>query len=80
MAWGAYCHLYSTDLQIRFVRSRDAGDSAGVKDAVRKELENTLRLYDIMRRDSRIGFESSNHYYYTLNDLLEKIVNCESFL
>lgn len=80
MAWGAYCHLYSTDLQIRFVRSRDAGDSAGVKDAVRKELENTLRLYDIMRRDSRIGFESSNHYYYTLNDLLEKIVNCEQFL
>ena len=80
MAWGAYCHLYSTDLQIRFIRSRNAGDIAGMKDAAAKELENTKRLYHIMRKDSRIGFESSNHYYYTLNDLLEKIVNCESFL
>ena len=80
MAWGAYCHLYSTDLQIRFIRSRNAGDQDGMKKAAAAELENTRRLYHIMRHDSRIGFESSNHYYYTLNDLLEKIVNCESFL
>lgn len=25
--------------------------------------------------DSRIGFEASNHYYYSLNDLIEKMVN-----
>ena len=80
MAWGAYCHLCSTDLQIRFIRSRNAGDTAGMKAAAAGELENTRRLYNIVRKDSRIGFESSNHYYYTLNDLLEKIVNCESFL
>ena len=80
MATGAYCHLYSTDLQIRFVRCREAGDLAGMKDAVAKELENTKRLYSLVREDSRIGFESSNHYYYSLNDLLEKIINCESFL
>jgi hypothetical protein len=80
MATGAYCHLYSTDLQIRFVRCREAGDLAGMKDAAAKELENTKRLYSLVREDSRIGFESSNHYYYSLNDLLEKIINCESFL
>ena len=67
-------------LQIRFVRCRESGDLAGMRDAAAKELENTKRLYELVREDSRIGFESSNHYYYTLNDLLEKIVNCESFL
>ena len=62
------------------MRCREAGDLAGMKDAVSKELENTKRLYSLVREDSRIGFESSNHYYYSLNDLLEKIINCESFL
>ena len=30
--------------------------------------------------DSRIGFEASNHYYYSLNDLIEKMVNCENVI
>ena len=49
-------------------------------DAVRKDRERTLELYEIVRKDSRIGFEASNHYYYTLNDLREKILNCEWIL
>lgn len=32
-----------------------------------------------MLRDSRIGFEASNHYYYTANDLKEKILICADF-
>ena len=42
--------------------------------------ELALRLYRIVRRDSRIGFEASNHYYYTLNDLMEKVVSCSFIL
>jgi hypothetical protein len=34
-------------------------------------------LYEIARQDSRIGFEAANHYAYTLNDLKEKVVQCE---
>ena len=34
-------------------------------------------LMDIVRKDSRIGFEASNHYYYTLNDLAEKVITCQ---
>ena len=30
--------------------------------------------------DSRIGFEASNHYLYTANDLREKVLNCEHLL
>ena len=28
----------------------------------------------------RIGFEATNHYLYTLNDLAEKVLNCDSLL
>ncbi|MBO4344630.1 MAG: hypothetical protein J5833_02670 [Victivallales bacterium] len=40
------------------------------------ELKTALRTYEIARSDSRIGFEASNHYYYPLHDLREKIINC----
>jgi len=33
-------------------------------------------LYELVIRDSRIGFEASNHYYYTVQDLCEKALNC----
>jgi hypothetical protein len=34
-------------------------------------------LLPLAIRDSRIGFESSNQYYYTPLDLVEKVLNCE---
>ena len=81
IAEASYCHLRSTYLQIRFVRARDNGsDRAVMAECVRGEIELALKLYDIVRRDSRIGFEASNHYYYTLNDLREKVVSCSLIL
>ncbi len=80
MAAASYCHLRSTYLQIRFVRQRNAGDPAAMRGTVQEELELTHMLYEIARRDSRIGFEASNHYYYCLNDLAEKMINCEYIL
>ena len=81
VAEAAYCHLRSTYLQIRFVRARDNGfDKKIMAECVREEMELTLKLHDIVRRDSRIGFEASNHYYYSLNDLREKVVSCARIL
>jgi len=34
----------------------------------------------LVRQDSRLGFEAGNHYLYTKNDLLEKIINCDDLL
>ena len=31
----------------------------------------------VTQEDSTIGFESSNQYYYTPLDLVEKVINCE---
>ncbi len=80
-AEAAYCHLRSVSLQIAFIRAREHGfDRRIMAECAREELELALRLYRIVRRDSRIGFEASNHYYYTLNDLMEKVVNCDFIL
>lgn len=39
------------------------------------ELKITKELYDLVLFDSRIGFEMTNHYYYSENSLLLKIIN-----
>lgn len=80
IAEAAYCHLQSTYLQIRFVRQRNAGDKTAMAATVREELAMVHKLHELARRDSRIGFEASNHYYYSLNALVEKMVNCEDIL
>ena len=76
IATAAYCHFKSTLLQIIFVRARNAGDKEKMEKAVKDELKNTLSLLETVINDSRIGFEASNHYYYSINDLVEKIINC----
>jgi hypothetical protein len=60
----AVCHLSSVALK-------------EINAVLDEEIELAQRLHAVMLRDSRIGFEASNHYYYTTNDLKEKILNCE---
>jgi len=73
-----YCHFRSTYLQICFVRRRDSGND--YCEIVSEEEALAIELYQVMRRDSRIGFEASNHYFYVENDLKEKVLNCRSVL
>ena len=80
VAKASYCHFRSTYLQICFVRRRDAGDKAAMKAIVTEEMALAEELLAVMRADSRIGFEASNHYYYTRNSLMEKIFNCRRLL
>ena len=81
IAQASYCHLRSTYLQIRFTRARNNGfDRAVMKECAQEEMKLAAELHDIVRTDSRIGFEASNHYYYSLNDLREKVVSCENIL
>ena len=77
-AVAAYCHLNSTYLQICFVRARDNGfDKTKMVAIAKEEILMAKMLMDIVKVDSRIGFEASNHYYYTLNDLAEKVITCQ---
>lgn len=47
---------------------------------VREEKGLALSLLKLARIDPRIGFEASNHYFYSLQGLLEKIVQCDFLL
>jgi len=87
----AAIHFRSTANQARFVLARrrlsEAKPQADAQ-AARRELEGLLRaemalarrLHAIQSRDSRIGFEASNQYYYVPVDLAEKVINCLDML
>ncbi len=79
VATAAYCHFRSAFLQVAFVRRRQSdnpADRAQVLQILDEEQQLAIQLHDIARRDSRIGFEATNHYAYTLQDLREKVLNC----
>jgi hypothetical protein len=89
VATAAQVHFASAANQTRFVVARDAlqREDLGPADrtAHRQELQQLLddeialarQLHAITQRDSRIGFEASNQYYYVPLDLVEKVINCE---
>jgi hypothetical protein len=43
--------------------------------AVLSEIELAKRLMPVVRAESRIGYEASNHYWYLPIDLAEKVIN-----
>lgn len=47
-----------------------------MKTLVKEEIETTLETLALVCEDSRLGFESTNQYWYVPNDLVEKVVSC----
>lgn len=80
----AAIHFCSVANQTRFVTLRRSLDQPGDRrervaalDAVLRDEEAlAIRLHAIQCRDSRVGFESSNHYFYVPQDLAEKALVC----
>ena len=83
-------HYHSVANQTLFnqLRNQLAGLKGAEKVASIQQLEKILkeeatlakRMFDLQGRDSRLGFEATNHYFYTGVDLLEKIINCNDLL
>lgn len=90
VADAAGIHFRSTANQARFVlarRSLGAAESeerqrwlSELERLLRNELALARRLFAIQVRDSRIGFEASNQYFYVPLDLAEKVLNCRDLL
>jgi len=87
----AAIHFRSTANQARFIiarrRLKETKSPTDIESAcaelertLRAEIASARRLYAIQIRDSRIGFEASNQYYYVPADLAEKVVNCHYLL
>ena len=84
-------HFRSVANQARFVVERrrlkeaespESVESAGaeLERLLRAEIVLARRLHAVQSRDSRIGFEASNQYYYVPVDLAEKVINCHDLL
>ena len=71
------CHFESALNHILFVKSRDEKDFEKLLSVVQNETENVKELIALRLEDSKIGYESSTHYFYTLQDLKEKLINLE---
>lgn len=83
-------HFESTANQIEFYLLRDelAHAVAPRREQIRlrlialagRERELSRQQFLTARRESLIGYEASNHYYYTPWDLVEKMLNCDSVI
>ena len=69
-------HFASCRDQALFVIARDAGDRAEMRRLAQAELARAKDYWALVRADSRIGYESSNHYFFVPRDVLEKILSC----
>jgi len=87
----AELHFAACVNQARFVAARDRLQAATtdperaicrgeMRAAARAELAVAKQLLPFVKADSRIGYESSNHYFYIPQDLLEKVLCCRQVL
>lgn len=73
----AALHFASAADQMRFVDARNAGDNEKMRSIAARELRRAKEELALARADSRIGYESSNHYFFIPQDLREKILTCK---
>jgi triphosphoribosyl-dephospho-CoA synthetase len=85
-----HTHFESTANQVEFYVLRDEAPSATPErekeirtrllSIAQREIELARVQYEVACDQSLIGYEASNHYYYTPVDLLEKMLNCEQVI
>ncbi|MBQ8407664.1 MAG: hypothetical protein IJY39_02230 [Clostridia bacterium] len=75
----AYLHFDTDRLQTRFAIAKRATDYGEMLNCVLAERENAESLLSLVRSDAKIGYEASNHYFYTERNLLEKILRMDAF-
>ena len=76
IALNGHHHFLSVANQVEFYRLRDAGGEkrARMAELVRSEMALARAQFPVARDWSVIGYEASNHYYYTPLDLVEKVL------
>ena len=83
VALATYCIYRSAYLQTKYNLLRDrfndgeAGVNGEILAILSEEEELTVKMYDIVCRNSAIGYEAANHYFFNKYSLAEKVVNIE---
>lgn len=72
-------HFRSVANQLEFYILRDgpSPDQPRIRAILDDEIRLAVRQHRDARLHSEIGYEATNHYYYTPLDLAEKVLNCE---
>ncbi|MBO5218211.1 MAG: hypothetical protein J6C52_02195, partial [Clostridia bacterium] len=72
------CHFASMVNQSEFVLAREKGVLD--KNIAAAEAKLAAEVMALQAVDPTIGYESSNHYFFTRSTLLEKLINCDDIL
>ena len=82
MAVYGYTLFKASANQIKYYILRDSEKDAQAEmdEIVKSEKELALMAYEIMLRNSAVGYEAANHYYVSRSTLREKIVQCDVLL
>ena len=70
-----YTNLKSMAVQVRYNLARDEARYADALACIEEEEALARALYRAAAADARVGYEASNHYYFTQNSFLEKFIN-----
>lgn len=83
IATAGYCIYRSSYLQTKYSRLRNEyldgkkENKAEILTVLDEEEKLAAMMYDVASKNSTIGFESANHYFFNKYSLAEKIVNIE---
>ncbi len=76
MAQGAYYLFCACRDQVRFYRARSRNDVTEMLHCACSEEQTARDMLSLMQREPAIGFEATNHYYFSQGQLREKVLNC----
>lgn len=79
VAEGVFLQMSAAKNMAEFVKYKNsiAENKMKVIEIIEEERNTTKRLYALLCRDAKIGYEISNHYFYNANLLLEKFLNLD---
>ncbi len=72
-----YANMKSSLLQTKFNSIKNTAGKEELLSLVEEEKELVKRLHNATSKDCRIGYEASQHYYFTQNTFLEKYLNID---
>ena len=76
----AYCHFSADKLQTEYSKEKRGVDDEKISKILRSEKALCQNLLPLIRASALVGFETSNHYFYSERNVLEKIINVERLL
>lgn len=73
----AYCHFYSDLLQTKYSYGKSVKDKELMLESIKEERVLASKMIELLMKSPLIGFETSNHYFYTERNIVEKLINLQ---